>query len=629
MRHAICSFVMNEPLVGALTPATMSTAEYKQAMLAAIVDSSDDAIISKTAKGMINTWNPAAAKIFGYSETEALGKSILLIVPEDRQAEEDYINGQIQQGKKVEHFETFRVTKSGRQIPVSLTESPIFDNDELIIGSSIIARDISASQLAGEKQAILAAIVASSDDVIVSKSLKGIITSWNKAAEKTFGYTEQEAVGQHISLIIPPERLSEEDFIIGQIAKGKKVDHFETIRRAKNGEEVHLSVTVSPVVDSQGKIVGASKVARDISARKRAAEKEGLLVAIASASDDTIVSKTLEGTITSWNQAAERMFGYSEEEAVGQHISMIIPQERLDEETFIIAEVSRGNKVDHFQTVRMAKNGRMVPISLSVSPIRDDRGKIIGASKIARDISGHLAMQEEKARLYDEIKALNDKKDEFIALASHELKTPLTSILGYLQILSYEMTEEKRREFLRRTSHQVQKLNNLVSDLLDISKIEAGKLQFNPAAFDICLVVNDAIELISYSNSGHTINVHTDLKELFITGDSQRIEQVLLNLLTNAIRYAPGSFLIDVYLSVESGLVKVGVRDRGIGIHEDKLKQVFSRFYRVSENKNFSGLGLGLYLSQQIIDRHHGRIWAESSPGEGSTFYFTIPIATH
>lgn len=619
---------MNNPLAGALTPDVISLAEEKQAMLAAIIASSDDAIISKTTTGLITTWNPAAERLFGYTEAEAIGQSITLIVPGNRRTEETYIIGQILQGKKVEHFETLRLTKAGHEIPVSVTVSPILNKQGVIIGASKIARDISERMAAGEKQAVLAAIVASSDDVIISKTLQGIITSWNKAAERIFGYTEEEAIGQHISLIIPSERLSEEDFIIGQIANGKKVDHFETIRRTKYGTDVHLSVTVSPVVDARGKIIGASKVARDISAIKQAAEKKGMLAAIADTSDDSIVSKTLDGIITSWNQAAERMFGYSQKEAIGKHISLIIPTERIEEEAFIISEVSRGKKVDHLQTVRKSKDGRPIPISLTVSPILDDDGKIIGASNISRDITDHLALQEEKARLYDEIKVLNDKKDEFIGLASHELKTPLTSILGYLQILNNDMSEDRKKEFLRRTVQQVRKLNSLVSDLLDISKVQAGKLQFNPASFDLCSVVRDAIDLITFSNPNHHIHLHTELTELTLTGDSQRIEQVVLNLLTNAIRYAPGSFEIDVSILQENGLVKVGVRDQGIGIPEDKLEEVFSRFYRITENKNVSGLGLGLYLSQQIVERHHGRIWAESKPGEGSSFFFTLPMMT-
>jgi PAS domain S-box-containing protein len=609
------------------SPITSTIFEDEQlAILAAILATSNDGIISETINGTITAWNAAAERLFGYTAEEAIGNPALLIVPAERHPEEKYLMGLLLQGKQVEYFESLRVTKAGTQLPVSINASPVVNSKGIIIGVCKIISDISDRQVANEKQATLAAIVATSDDAIVSKTLKGIITSWNLAAEKIFGYTEQEAVGRHISLIIPPDRLNEEDFIIGQIAQGSKVDHFETVRRAKDGRTVYISVTVSPIINANGKIIGASKVARDISLNKQTTEKQGMLAAIVGSSDDTIVSKTLEGTITSWNRAAERMFGYTEQEAVGQHISLIIPQERLNEETYIISEVSKGNKVDHFETERIAKGGKLIPISLSVSPIIDDNGKIIGASKIARDISEELAIQQEKARLYEEIKALNDKKDEFIGLASHELKTPLTSVQGYLQILNSDMKEDRRKEFLRRASEQVKKLNNLVSDLLDISKIEAGKLQFNPAPFDLCQVTRDAIELIAYSNNNHKVKLYTDLTSLIVDGDSQRIEQVILNLLTNAIRYAPGSFTIDVYLSQENNYAKVGIRDRGIGIGADKLEHIFSRFYRIEENKNVSGLGIGLYLSKQIIDRHLGRIWAESTRGEGSIFYFTIPI---
>lgn len=617
---------MVKPKASSLPISSTTPLDEQLDILAAILATSNDGIIIEATNGTIAAWNATAERIFGYTAQEAIGNPALLIVPAERHPEEQYIMGQLLQGKDVEDFETFRFTKEHVQLPVSINASPIVNAKGIITGVCKVISDIRDRKVANEKQATLAAIVATSDDAIVSKTLKGIITSWNLAAERIFGYTEQEAVGKHISLIIPPDRLSEEDFIIGQIARGSKVDHFETVRLAKDGRAVYLSVTVSPIIDTTGKIIGASKVARDISISRHATEKQGMLAAIVGSSDDTIVSKTLEGNITSWNRAAERMFGYTEQEAIGQHISLIIPPERLNEESFIISEVSKGNRVDHFQTVRVAKGGRLIPILLSVSPIIDDNGKIIGASKIARDVSEHLAIQREKARLYDEIKALNDKKDEFIGLASHELKTPLTSVQGYLQILNNDMSEDRRKEFLRRAGEQVKKLNNLVSDLLDISKIEAGKLQFNPALFDLCQVTRDALELIAYSNTNHQVQLFTDHTSLMVHGDAQRIEQVILNLLTNAIRYAPGSFNIDVYLSQENNNARVGVRDRGIGIDADKLEHIFSRFYRIDENKNVSGLGIGLYLSRQIIDRHHGHIWAESTPGEGSVFYFTIPI---
>jgi len=478
-----------------------------------------------------------------------------------------------------------------------------------------------------QTNAMLAAIVATSDDTIISKNLDGIILSWNPASERMFGYSEEEALGKHISIIIPPERLEEEDYIINEVKQGRKVDHFETIRKARDGRRVPISLSVSPIVDPNGLVIGASKIARDISERKRANEKQAVLAAIVETSDDAIVSKTLQGIITSWNKAAERMFGYTEDEAVGKHITLIIPPERLDEESYIIGEIIKGNKIDHFHTVRRAKDGHLIPISVSVSPITDESGKVVGASKIARDISEQLSLQAERARHYEEVKALNARKDEFIGLASHELKTPLTSVAGYLEILSRMVTEEKGQLFLQKTRQQVKKLSALVDDLLDVTKIESGKLSFSEEQFDIRKVVEDVIELISHSNHQFQFVLNAEVDELFITGDPNRIEQVLTNLLTNAVRYSPGTDRIELFLSKDEECALIGVRDYGVGIPEDKLEEIFSRFYRVDETKSqASGLGLGLYLSQEIVSRHGGTIWAESETGKGSTFWVRLPI---
>ncbi|TSD66973.1 PAS domain-containing sensor histidine kinase [Inquilinus sp. KBS0705] len=490
--------------------------------------------------------------------------------------------------------------------------------------SRLLADSLSLSE---QKQAVLAAIIAASDDTIISKTLQGIITSWNPAAERMFGYSESETIGKHISIIIPPERIDEEAYIIGQITQGKRVERFETIRVARDGSLIPISLSVSPIKDSNGNVVGASKIARDIRDRHTAYEKQSILAAIVASSDDPIISKTLQGIITSWNPAAERMFGYTEAEAIGKHISLIIPPDRLGEEEVIISNIAGGNKIDHFETKRRTKNGVDIALSVTVSPVTDWSGNIIGASKIIRDISERLNAQEEKARLYEQVKILNDKKDEFIGLASHELKTPLTSISGYLQILSGIITDEKARSFVDKTRQQVKKLGALVSDLLDISKIEAGKLALSVETFNIRQVLDDAIELLSNGNNKYQIQLNTNITSLKVIGDPNRIEQVIINLLTNAIRYSPGSNNILVYLTAEANEVKIGVQDFGVGIEPSKLGEIFSRFYRVDDaNPNISGLGIGLYLSHEIVTRHNGRIWAESQPGVGSTFWFTLPL---
>lgn len=360
---------------------------------------------------------------------------------------------------------------------------------------------------------------------------------------------------------------------------------------------------------------------------KESFEKQARLASIVDTSDDTILSKTLKGIITSWNKAAERMFGYSEAEAVGRHISLIIPAARLNEEEYIIGQISQGNKVDHFETIRVTKDGREIPISLSISPIKDEKGNIIGASKIARDISQQLAEKQERLRLYDQVKALNEKKDEFIGLASHELKTPLTSIHGYLQILSRMKIEGQGKIFIEKTLQQVNRLTGLVNDLLDVSKIEAGKLQLNIQVTDIRNLVDDAIELLKHFNTKYEITLRTEVTQLKVGLDRERIEQVLINLLSNAIKYSPGNFRVEVELLCEPEYIRIGVRDYGIGIPPDKLAHVFSRFYRVEEiSPNISGLGIGLYISHEIVTRHRGEIRVESELEKGSTFWVTLPI---
>jgi PAS domain S-box-containing protein len=300
--------------------------------------------------------------------------------------------------------------------------------------------------------AILAAIVDSSDDPIFSETLEGIITSWNPGAEQMFGYSAAEAIGQHIKLIIPPELRAEEDEVLAHLSRGEKVDNYETVRKGKDGRRLNISLTVSPIRDGHGRIIGASKVAHDITARKQADEARERLAAIIDSSDDAIVGKTLEGIITSWNRGAEQMFGYSAAEAIGHHITLIIPPELHAEEDDVLAHLRRGEKIDHFETVRQTKDGRRLNISLTVSPIRDGHGRIIGASKVARDITARKRADEEREQLIAREEAArrtaeeaNRLKDDFLATVSHELRNPLNSIVGWAALLrSSKLDEEKR-----------------------------------------------------------------------------------------------------------------------------------------------------------------------------------------
>jgi PAS domain S-box-containing protein len=246
-------------------------------------------------------------------------------------------------------------------------------------------------------QAYLAAIVESSDDTILSKDLNGIIRSCNPATQRVFGYTPAELIGQSVRVLIPPERQAEEDEILGRIKRGERVNHFETVRLTKEGRRIDVSLTISPVHDPSGAVVAASKIVRDISEQKRARGYQAYLAAIVESSEDAILAKDLNGIIQSANAAAERIFGYRASELVGRSIHIVIPSDRHAEEDEILARVRRGERLEHFETVRMAKDGRRLDISLSVSPIRDQSGGIIGVAKIARDVTEHKRLARELA----------------------------------------------------------------------------------------------------------------------------------------------------------------------------------------------------------------------------------------
>lgn len=366
----------------------------------------------------------------------------------------------------------------------------------------------------------------------------------------------------------------------------------------------------------------------DISERKLMEEKQATLAAIVNSSDDAIISKTLDGIITSWNHSATKMFGFTQKEAIGKHISIIIPEERIAEESVIINSIKRGEKIDHFETIRVAKDGTKRNISLTVSPVKDTSGKIIGASKIARDISIRVEAEKQRQLYTERLQELNFYKDEFMVMASHELKTPLTVISANLQILQMMMQSDSNLPFLDKTIKQVNKLSALISNLLDVSKIQAGKLALNPTCFDMTLLIEEISSNLQQTTTNHPLIFYGRHERLMVNADRERIEQVLVNLIGNAIKYTPESSEIIINAGKNGSDIFVDICDHGIGIPQKDIGNIFLRFYRVSgAASSFSGSGVGLYISSEIVKSHGGTIWAESEVGTGSVFHFTIPAA--
>jgi PAS domain S-box-containing protein len=354
-------------------------------------------------------------------------------------------------------------------------------------------------------------------------------------------------------------------------------------------------------------------------------DSEARLAAIVASSDDAIISKDLDGRIMSWNGAAERLFGYTAEEAVGQSITIIIPKDRLDEEVLVLSRIRAGLPVEHFETVRQHKAGHPIDISLTVSPIRTEDGHVIGASKIARDITEQRrlrAMSEEASRL----------KDEFLAVLSHELRTPLNTVLGYARMLRRDdnkMTGPLRERALAALERNADTLARLVNDVLDTSRIVTGKLRLALEEGPVDVVIDQALDTVrpAADAKGITLDVRLDAG-LTMVADRDRLLQVMWNLLSNAIKFTPSGGQIIVRAQRQKDAVAISVEDTGIGIAAEHLPQVFQRFWQAhtGASREFAGLGIGLALARHLVELHGGEISAASAgPGRGSVFTVSLP----
>src|SRR5437879_6480724 len=364
------------------------------------------------------------------------------------------------------------------------------------------------------------------------------------------------------------------------------------------------------------------------------------LAAIVDASDDAIVSKTLNGMITSWNHAAERMFGWTAAEAIGQPITLIVPEERRAEEDEVIARIRRGERVEHFDTVRITRDRRLIDVSVTVSPVRDSAGGIVGASKIARDITERRRIEEERRQLLsrergarEEAERANRAKDEFLAVVSHELRTPLNGVFGWARMLQSADVDEPTRQralaaIVRGAAAQVR----LIEDLLDVSRVVTGNLRLDLRLVDLRNVIEAALETVRPAAAAKHIEIVEELdpSPATVMGAPDRLQQVLWNLLMNAVKFTPRRGRARVGLRRGETAAEITVTDSGEGIGPDVLPYVFDRFRQEdsSSTRAHAGLGLGLALVRHIVELHGGSVTAESpGKGRGATFVVRLPLA--
>ena len=366
---------------------------------------------------------------------------------------------------------------------------------------------------------------------------------------------------------------------------------------------------------------------RDYFAEREASLRaQALLAAIVASSDDAIVSKTLEGNILTWNIGAERLFGYSAAEVIGRPITLIIPPERQDEEPRLLERLRRGERIEHFETVRVTKDGRHIDVALTVSPVRDSTGRIIAASKVARDIT-QRKLTEAALREADR------RKDEFLAILAHELRNPLAPIRNSLHLLRLiGQPDQEATELTELMERQVNHMVRLVDDLLEVSRITRGKIELRRELVEVAAVVRSAVETSRplIEAAGHELVLSLPSEPLALHGDPVRLAQIFANLLNNAAKYTDAGGRITFTVRRDAEWVAISVRDTGMGITPEMLPRVFELFRQIERHAGHAqgGLGIGLTLVKSLVEMHGGSVEASSAGiGQGSEFVVRLPLA--
>lgn len=469
----------------------------------------------------------------------------------------------------------------------------------------------------------LAALVDCSDDPIISKRLDGTIMSWNSAATRVFGYQAEEIVGKSILTLIPPELHQEEAEILRKLRAGERIRHFETVRMRKNGERFPISVTISPIRDESGQIVGASKIAHDISERHHAEEGLLRLAAIVDSADDAIISKTLTGIVTSWNRAAEKMFGYTASEMIGQPVLRLIPEELHYEEDEILCKLRASERIDHYETTRKKKNGEQFHVSVTISPIIDATGKVIGASKIARDISDkkrveQLLIQSEKLAA----------TGRMAAAIAHEINNPLESLINIIFLARQHSSADSRVYQLLVTAEQeLERVSHIARQTLGYYK-DTGA----PTSLHLHELIQNVLSVYNSKMLSSDIAVDSRFNDLQkISVSKGEMLQVFSNVIANAIDSMKKGGVLTVttrnLLSEPQHGIEIVISDTGTGIEQKNLPRVFEPFFTT---KGILGTGIGLWVAKQLVTRRGGQIAIASSTtpkSSGTTVTIFVPFA--
>ncbi|MGA2676559.1 MAG: PAS domain S-box protein [Methanobacterium sp.] len=705
-------------------------AEEENKIFATMVDTSIDGVTVQDFEGNVLSWNQGAEEIYGYSKSEALESSIYLIIPGDCKDEKQALIYDLKNGADAISIETKRITKDGRVLDIWLTLTTLKDDDGKPYAFTTIERDITEQKKLKEKQQELLeqlkhfneeltvsneelqstteelrvsneklqqqgeelllvnqALMVSKkhyqqffDNPLTGFALCEIITDnkeepvdfvyldVNQAFENFTGFKKEDVLNKKVSDILPLEEVSEIIKIYGNVAL--------------TGESANIEYPI-PSLNKYYQIAAFSPEKKqfiafftDITQNKKAEENIKMLADVVDSSDDAIITKSLEGIITSWNKGAEKIYGYKAEEVLEQNISILAPYSLKNEISHLIENIKQGKQIDHYETLRVKKDGTLINVSLTLSPVFDDRGKLVAVSTISRDITEHMKAEEKNLELLEKLQASseeltasneelqatseelktaneslqlqmqfeveankelkevasklkisNSELEQFAYVSSHDLQEPLRMVASFTQLLERRykgQLDEDADEYIGFIVEGSQRMKYLIDDLLEFSRLNTQVKEFELSYLEIAL--EDVLLKLQISIKDYNAKItHEPLPTLMV--DLMQIRQLFQNLISNAIKFH-GDEPPEIHISAQKNGNEwiFGVSDNGIGIKPEHQELIFGIFKRLHTREEYPGTGIGLSICKRIIERHGGRIWVESEPGKGSTFYFTIPM---
>ncbi|MGB3514324.1 MAG: PAS domain S-box protein [Microcoleaceae cyanobacterium] len=640
--------------------------------LQTLINAMPDIVCFKDGTGRWLEANKSMLELFELEKVDYRGKSDIQLAETNSYYREAFLNcdkSDKEAWKKriLSRGEEIIIKPDGNQKIYDVIKVPLFYEDGQRNGIVVLGRDITEHKQGETARIRLAAIVESSNDGIIGSTLEGIIHSWNTGAEEIYGYSISEVKNRCLSILAMVERPNEIPQILANIAAGVSIDHYETMHIRKDGKQINVALTISPIKDTQGNIIGVSTIARDISEQQAAIHEHKQVEKsfeqlryqhqlILDSAGEGICGLDIQGRITFVNPAAARMTGYEIKELVNSHWNLITARGKRYEKNQIlpsnISELIDNQNHNYCQVKTTLKDGIVChvtdevfwrqdgscfPVEYLSTPIREQE-KIIGAVVTFKDITERLAIEQ--------------MKDEFISVVSHELRTPLASIHGALGLLTSGLLNQKAdrsKQMLDIAVSNTDRLVRLINDILDLERLHSNQVTLLKQTCNIAdLMVKATTEMQPIAEKAG-VSLSVIPVDATLWGSPDRLIQTLTNLLSNAIKYSPKGTTVSLTASKQldsneiveldkltpptcshnhSDLVLIAVKDQGRGIPVDKLESIFGRFQQVdaSDSRQKGGTGLGLAICRSIIQQHGGQIWAESTLGKGSTFFIALHI---